>query len=325
MNLSRRRALRLAAAAAASPVAPRIAWTQTYPSRPVRIIVGFAAGTALDITARIIAQWLSERLGQPVIVENRPGAGSNIATEAVVKSPPDGYTLLLASVANPIGMALFDRLNFDFVRDVAPITSIARAQLVIVVNPASPAKSLADLIARAKASPGKINYGSNGSGSATQVAAELLKQMAGIDMVHVPYRGGAGLLADLIGGQVDVAFDAMSSVIGQVRAGRLRALAVTAATPSDALPGVPTVGAFVPGYDVTVWNGLAAPNGTPAETVEKLNREVNAALADAKVAGRLADLGYTVFPSSVADFSRLLVAETEKWGKVVKLAGIKPE
>jgi tripartite-type tricarboxylate transporter receptor subunit TctC len=326
MKFARRQFLRLAAGAAtALPVSSRIASAQAYPTRPVRIVVGFAAGTALDITARIAAQWLSERLGQPVIVDNRPGAGGNIGTESVIKSPPDGYTLLLASVANPIGAAVFEKLNFDFIRDTAPITSIARAQLVIVVNPSSPASSLADFIARAKANPGKINYGSNGSGSVTQIAAELFKQMTGVEMTHVPYRGGAGVLADLIGGQVDVVFDAMSSVIGHIRAGRLRALAVTAATRSDTLPGIPTVGEVVPGYEVTVWNGLAAPKGTPPEIIDRLNREVNAALVDAKVTARLADLGYTVFPSSVSEFSRLIVADTEKWGKVVKLAGIKPE
>ena len=277
MKLPRRQFLHLAAGAAALPAVSRIAWAQAYPTRPVRIIVGFAAGGAADIIARLIGQWLSERLGQPFVIENRPGAGSNIATEAVVRAPPDGYTLLLVGTANAINATLYDKLNFNFIRDIAPVAGIIRVPNVMVVNPSVPAKTVPEFIAYAKANPGKINMASGGIGTAAHVSGELFKMMAGVDMVHVPYRGAAPALTDLLGGQVQVMFASMPSSIEHIRAGKLRALAVTTATRSEALPDIPTVGEFVPGYEASAWYGVGAPKDTPAEIVDKLNKEINAA------------------------------------------------
>ena len=321
----RRQFLHLAAGAAALPAVSRIARAQTYPTRPVRIIVGFPPGGAADIAARLMGQWLSERLGQPFVIENRPGAGSNIATEAVVRAPADGYTLLLVSTSNAINATLYDKLNFNFIRDIAPVAGIIRVPHVMEVNPSVPAKTVPEFIAYAKANPGKINMASAGIGAAPHVSGELFKMMTGVDMVHVPYRGAAPALTDLLGGQVQVMFDTMPSSIEYIRAGKLRALAVTTATRSEALPDIPTVGDFVPGYEASAWYGVGAPKNTPAEIVDKLNKEINAGLADPKMKARLADLGGTVLAGSPADFGKLIADETEKWAKVVKFAGIKPE
>ena len=279
---------------------------------------------ANDIVARLIGQWLSERLGQPFIIENRPGAGSNIATEAVVRAPPDGYTLLLVGPPNAINATLYDKLNFNFIRDIAPVASIVRVPNVMVVNPSVPAKTVPEFIAYAKANPGKINMASAGIGSSAHVAGELFKMMTGVDMVHVPYRGAAPALTDLLGGQVQVCSPRMPASIEYIKAGKLRALAVTTATRSEALPDVPTVGEFVPGYEASSWYGVGAPKNTPAEIVDKLNKEINAALADPKIKARLADLGGTALAGSPADFGKLIADETEKWGKVIRAANIKP-
>jgi tripartite-type tricarboxylate transporter receptor subunit TctC len=325
MKLPRRRFLHLTAGAAALPVASRLAWGQDYPSRPVRIIVGFAAGGAPDILARLIGQWLSERLGQQFVVENRPGAGSNIATEAVVHAAADGYTLLLASMGNAVNATLYDKLNYDFLRDIAPVAFISREPLGMEVHPSFPAKTVREFIAYAKASPGKINYASAGSGTSLHMAGELFKVMAGVDMVHVPYRASAPGLTDLLGGQVQMMFSPLPSSIEYVRAGRLRALATTGASRSNALPDVPTVGEIVAGYEATAWYGVAAPRSTPAEIIDKLNKEINAGLADPKLKARLEELGSSPFAASPADFGKHLAAETEKWGKVVRAANLKPE
>jgi len=303
----------------------RIARAQAYPTRPVRIIVGFAAGSAADINARLIGQWLSERLRQQFIIENRPGAGGNIGTEAVVRAPPDGHTLLAVATPSAINATLYDKLNFNFMRDIAPVAVISREANVILVNPSVPAKTVPEFIAYAKANAGKINYASPGNGTAGHVSGELFKMMAGVNMVHVPYRGGGPALTDLLGGQVQVFFGGISGSIGYIRAGRLRALAVTTATRSEALPDIPTLGDFLPGYESSAWNGIGAPKDSPAEAIEKLNKEINAALADPKFKARLADLGGTPISGSPADFSKLISDETEKWGKVVKFAGIKAE
>ena len=323
MKLPRRQFLHLAAGAAALPAISRIAWAQTYPNRPVRVIVGFASGGAADIMARLVGQWLSERLGQQFVIENRPGAGSNIAAEAVVRAPADGYTLLLVGVSNAINATLYDRLNFNFIRDIAPVAGIIRNTYVMVVNPSFPAKTVPEFVAYAKADPGRINFGSAGIGSPNHVTGELFKIMAGVNLMHVPYRGIALALSDLLGGQVQVAFASMPSSIEFVRAGRLRALAVTTATRSEVLPDVPTVGEFVPGYEASAWYGIGAPKATPAEIVDKLNKEINAALADPKMKARLADLGGTPFLGSPADFGKLIADDTEKWGKVVEFSGAK--
>jgi tripartite-type tricarboxylate transporter receptor subunit TctC len=325
MKLPRRRFLRLAAGAAALPALSRIALAESYPSRPVYIVVGFAAGGPNDISARLIGQWLSERLGQQFVVENRPGAGSNIATEAVVRAAPDGYTLLLVPAPAAINATLYSKLNFNFIRDIAPVAGIVRVPEVIVVNPSVPAATLPEFIAYAKANPGKINLATAGNGSVPHVAGELFKFMAGVDLVRVNYRGGGPALVDLIGGQVHVMFEPTLSTLPYIRAGKLRALAVTSTKRSEALPGIPTVDEFVPGYEATAWFGIGAPKNTPAEIVDKLNREVNAGLADFKIKERLADLGGVPMPMSPAEFSKLIVVETEKWGKVIKLAGIKLE
>jgi tripartite-type tricarboxylate transporter receptor subunit TctC len=325
MKLPRRNFLHLAAGATALPAVSRFAWAQTYPTRPVRLVVGFAAGSATDILARLMGQWLSERLGQQFIIENRPGAASNIATEAVVRAPPDGYTLLVVSSASAINATLYDKLSFNFIRDIAPVASVIRGPTVMVVNPSVPAKSVPEFIAYAKANPGKLTMASGGIGSGTHLTGELFKMMAGVNMVHVPYRGGGPALTDLLGGQVQVMFPSTVSSIEYIRAGRLRALAVTTATRSDALPDVPTVDEFVPGYEASAWFGVGAPKATPAEIVEKLNKEINAGLADPKMKARLADVGGTALSGSPADFGKLIADETEKWAKVIKSAGIKPE
>jgi tripartite-type tricarboxylate transporter receptor subunit TctC len=303
----------------------RPAYPQTYPTRPVRLIVGFSAGGPTDITARLIAQWLSERFGRQFVVENRPGAGSNIATEAVVNAPPDGYTLLLVGATNAINATLYDKLNFSLIRDIAPVSAIIRVPLVMEVHPSVPVRTVPEFIAYAKANPGKINLGSGGNGTTTHVAGELFKLMAGVDMVHVPYRGGAPMLVDLLGGQVQATFDPMPSAIEYVRSGKLRALAVTTASRSETLPGLPTVADALPGYEASTWYGIGAPKNTPAEMIDTLNAEINAALADSKMKARLADLGGMVLAGSAADFGKLIADETEKWAKVVKFSGAKPD
>jgi tripartite-type tricarboxylate transporter receptor subunit TctC len=317
--------LHLAAGAAALPAVSRIAFAQAYPTRPVRLIVPLAPGGATDIVARVIGQWLSERLGQPFIVENRPGAGTNLGTEAVVRAAPDGYTLLLAAPNNAINASFYEKLNFNFIRDIAPVAGIISHSLVIVVHPSVPAKTVPEFIGYAKANPGKLNMASPGNGTPNHVSGELFKMMAGVDMVHVPYRSGGPALTDLIAGQVQVMFPATVSSIEYIRDGRLRALAVTTATRSELLPDIPTVDQFVPGYEASGWFGLGAPKATPAEIVEKLNKEINAGLADPKIKTRLADLGGTPLVGSPADFGKLVADDTEKWGKVVRAANIKPD
>jgi tripartite-type tricarboxylate transporter receptor subunit TctC len=325
MNLSRRIFLLLAAGAAVLPALSPTASAQSYPSRPVRIMVGAAPGGAFDILARLIGQWLSEQLAQPFVIENRPGAGSNIATEAVVRAPTDGHTLLLVSGANAINATLYDKLNFNFMRDIAPVASIVRQPQVMLVHPSFPAKTVPDFIAYARANPGTINMASAGSGTGPHLAGELLKMMTGVNMVHVPYRGGAPALADLIAGQVQVIFIGPIEVIEQIRDGRLRALAVTTVTRSAALPDLPTVGDFVAGYESSGWFGIGVPKNTPAEIIGKLNSGINAALADPKIKARLADLGATPLPGSPADFGKLISEETEKWGKVIRAGNIRPD
>jgi len=325
MKLPRRNFLHLAAGAAALPAASRIARAQAYPSRPARIVVPFAAGGATDIIARLIGQWLSERLGQQFVIENRPGAGSNIGTEVVVNAPPDGYTLLLVGASSAINATLYEKLSFNFLRDIAPVSGIISIPFIMAVNPSFPAKTVSEFIAYARANPGKVNMASGGNGTAGHLSGELFKMMAGINMVHVPYRGEAPALTDMLGGQVQAMFGTMPASIEYVRAGKLRPLAVTSARRSELLPDLPTVGDFVPGYETSAWQGIGAPKSTPTEIIEKLNKEINAGLADPKLKARLADLGGTVIAGSPADFGRLLADETEKWAKVVKLAGMKPE
>jgi tripartite-type tricarboxylate transporter receptor subunit TctC len=320
----RRQFLHLAAGAAALPAVSRIARAQTYPSRPVRMVVGNAAGGAPDIFARLIGQWLSDRLGQPFLVENRPGAATNIATEAVVRAPPDGYTLLLIPTTSAINATVYDKLNFNFIRDIAPVASVVRLPLIMLVHPSVPVKTVPEFIAYAKANPGKISMASTGIGSPTHMSGELFKMMAGVDMVHVPYRGGTAVVADLIGGQVQVLFVG-TETIEHVRSGKLRALAVTTATRINLLPDIPTVGEFLPDFETSAWYGVGAPKATPADIIEKLNHEINAALADPKVKARFADLGGTAIVGSPAAFQKLIADETEKWGKVVRAANIKPE
>jgi tripartite-type tricarboxylate transporter receptor subunit TctC len=323
--LLRRQFLQLGAAAAALPTMPRIAMTQTYPMRSVRLIVGFAAGGPTDIVARLMGQWLTERLGQQFIVENRPGAGSNIGTEAVVNALPDGHTLLLVSTANGINASLYERLAFNFIRDIAPVAGIVRFPDVMEVNPSVPAATVPEFIAYAKANPGKINMASGGNGTTMHVAGELFKMMTGVSMLHVPYRGAGPALIDLLGGQMQIMFDAMPSSIEYIRAGKLRPLAVTTATRSEALPSVPNVGDFVPGYEASAWYGLGAASETSANIVEKLNKEVNAGLADPRLKARLVDMGGVLLAGSPADFGRLIANETAKWAKVVKFSGAKPD
>jgi tripartite-type tricarboxylate transporter receptor subunit TctC len=321
----RRQFLHLAAGAAALPAASRVAWAQSYPSRPVRLIVGFAPGGGNDIVARLMGQWLSERLGQPFVIENRPGAGTNIATESVVNAAPDGYTLLFVAPSAAINATLYEKLNFIFIRDLAPIAAIMRIPNVMVVNPSVPAQTVPEFIAYAKANPGKVNMASPGIGTSVHLSGELFKMMTGVDMVHVAYKGSAPSLTDLLGGQVQVSFATMPASIEFIRAGRLRALAVTTATRSPALPEVPTVGEFVPGYEVSTWYGICARSGTPAEVIDKINKEINAGLADPTIKARLANLGGITITGSPDDFGKLIANETEKWAKVIKTAGIKAE
>jgi len=325
MKLPRRNFLRLAAGAAALPVVSRIARAQAYPSRPVRIIVGFAPGGATDIMARLMGQSLSERLRQPFVIENKPGAATNIATEAVVNAAPDGYTLLVVTSVNAINASVYEKLNFNLIRDVVPIASIHREPFVMEANPSVPVKTVAEFIAYAKANPGKLTMASAGIGSGNHISGELFKMMTGVNLVHVPYRGGGPALVDLISGQVQVLFATMSSSIEYVRAGKLRALAVTTATRSSVLPDIPTVAEFVPGYESSFWTGVGAPKNTPAEIVDKLNKEMNATLADPKFKARLADLGGTALSGSPLDFGKFVADETEKWAKVVKFAGVKAD
>jgi len=319
----RRYFLHLAAAAAVLPVVSRVARAQIYPSRPVRIIVPFPAAGLSDIVTRLVGQWLAERLGTPFVIEHRPGAGSNLGTEVVVNAPPDGYTLLNLSSANATNATMYEKLNFDFIRDIAPVASLVRFPYVLEVNPSVPIRSVPELIAYAKASPGKLSIASSGTGTPAHIAGELFKLMTGVDMVHVPYRGAALALTDLLGGQVQVMIDNMAASLEHIRAGRLRALAVTTATRLEMLPDVPTVGEFVPGFEASSMNGLGAPKRTPTEIVDKLNKEINAALADPKIRARIADLGLTPLVGSPADLEKLIADETEKWAKVIRAANIR--
>jgi tripartite-type tricarboxylate transporter receptor subunit TctC len=322
MKLHRRTFLHLAAGAAALPAAPRFAMAEDYPTRPVRVVVGFPASNASDIVARLTGQWLSERLGQPFVLENRPGAGGNIGTEVVVNAAPDGYTLLSVSPSVATNATLYDNLNFNFLRDIAPIAGVARAPYILVINPSLPPKTVPEFIAYAKANPGKLDMASAGNGSLSHMCGELFKTMAGVDMVHVPYRGS--FVPDLLGGQVQVVFSPISQSIGYIKDGKLRALAVTTATRQAALPDVPAVAEFVPGYEAGGWYGMGAPKNTPGEIVDKLNKEINTALADPKMIAALADLGAVPMPTTAAAFGNFLAAETEKWGKVIRAANIKP-
>jgi len=324
-KLPRRKFLSLAASIAALPTLSRTAKTEGYPTRPVRLIVGFAPGGGNDITARLIGQWLSEHLGQPIVIENRPGAATNIATEAVVNAAPDGYTLLFVAPPAAINATLYEKLNFNFLRDLVPIAGIMRIPDVMVINPSVPAQTVPEFIAYAKANPGKVNFASPGVGTSVHLSGELFKMMTGVDMVHVAYKGSAPSLTDLIGGQVQVSFATMPAAIEFIRTGKLRALAVTAATRSPALPDVPTVGESVPGYEVSSWYGICARRGTPAEFIEKINKEINAGLADPTMKARLADLGGVTIAGSPGDFGKLIADETERWGKVIRTANIKPE
>jgi tripartite-type tricarboxylate transporter receptor subunit TctC len=325
VKLARRKVLSLAAFACALLAVSRIARAQTYPSRPVRIIVGFAAGGAGDIIARLMGQWLSERLGQQFVVENRTGAGTNIATEAVARAAADGYTLLLATTSNFINATLYEKLSFNFMRDIAPVVLLAREPNVLVVHPSVPANSIPEFIAIARAKPAKITMASGGNGAPSHVSGELFKMLTGVDLIHVPYRGASPALSDLLGGQVQVYFAPISAAVEYIRAGRLRALAVTTATRSEVLAGVPTVSEFVPGFEASQWYGIGVPRNTPVDIVEKLNAEINAILAEPTVKARLADLGETVLGGSSAEYARLIAEETEKWGRVVRFSGARPD
>jgi tripartite-type tricarboxylate transporter receptor subunit TctC len=325
VRLARRDFLHLAAAAAVLPAVSRIAKAQSYPTRPVRLIVGFPPGGPGDISARLEGNWLTERLGKPFIIENRPGAGGNIGTEVVVRAKPDGYTLFLVNTANAINASLYEKLNFDFLRDITPIAGIVRAPNVMEVNPSFPAKTVPEFIAYARANPGKINYASAGNGTLTHVAGELFKMMTGVDMLHVPYRGSAPAVTALLAGDMQVMFDNVPSSIEHIRAGKLRALAVTTAMRSEALPDVPIVADFVPGYEASGWYGVGSPRNTPAEIVDTLNKEINAGSADSKMKARFADLGGMVLTGSPANFGKLIVEDAEKWAKVIKSSGAKPD
>jgi tripartite-type tricarboxylate transporter receptor subunit TctC len=325
MKFPRRQFLHLAAGAAVLPGMSRIVQAQTYPTRPVRVVAAFAAGGGVDITARLISQWLSDRLGQSFVVENRPGAGGNIGTEAVVNAAPDGHTLLLATVPNAVNATLYEKLNFNFIRDTAPVSGIIRVPMVILLHPSVPAKTVPELIAYAKANPGKVNMASAGTGSAPHMAGELFNFMAGVNMVHVPYRGQGPALNDLLGGQVQVYFATTPGTSEFVRTGKLRAVAVTTATRAEAFSELPRVVDFVPGYDASQWYGIAAPKSTPADIVDKLNREINAALTDPKMRAKFAEIGGEPLAGSSSEFGHFIAAETEKWGKVVKFTGLKPE
>jgi tripartite-type tricarboxylate transporter receptor subunit TctC len=325
VKLLRRTFMKSAGAIMATAALPTLASAQEYPSRPVRIIAGFAAGGGVDVTARLIGQWLGDRLGQSFVIENRPGAGGNIGTEAVVNAAPDGYTLLLATVPNAVNASLYEKLNFNFIRDTAPVAGIIRVPMVVLLNPSVPANTLAEFIAYAKANPEKVNMASAGNGSAPHMAGELFKMMAGVNLVHVPYRGQGPALTDLLGGQVQVLFAATPGTTDYITTGRLRALAVTSASRADMLPEFPTVGDFVPGYEASQWYGIAAPKNTPAAIVDKLNAEINAAIADPGMKARFAAIGGEPLPGSPAAFGTLIAEETGKWAKVVRAAGIKPE
>jgi tripartite-type tricarboxylate transporter receptor subunit TctC len=325
MNLPRRKFMRLAAGAAAFPAVSRMANAQSYPTRPVRIVVGFTAGGSTDIGARLIGQWLQERLGQSFVIENRPGAGTNIATEAVVRAPPDGYTLVMVGPSSAVNATLYDKLNFVFLRDIAPVASLIRQPQIMLANPSVAAKTVPELIAYAKANPGKITMASAGVGSAGHLIGEFFKMTAGVDLVHVPYRGAGPALTDLLGGQVMMSFAGIAGSIEYIRAGKLRALAVTTAMRSEALPDVRTVGEFVPGFEAGDWLGVGAPRNTPGEIINRLNKEIAAALADPKIKARFADLGGTTYPLTPAEFGKLVADETEKWAKVIRAANIKPE
>jgi tripartite-type tricarboxylate transporter receptor subunit TctC len=325
MNIPRRRFLHLIAGAVVLPAMSRIARAETYPARPVRWIVPQAAGGASDVSARLIGQWLWERLGQPFVIENRPGAGGTVGTEAVVTSPADGYTLLLTGSFNAVHATLYDKLSYNFIRDIAPVAGIMRNALIMEVNPSVPAKTVAEFIDYAKANPGKLTLASAGNGTPQHLAGELFKMMTGVNMLHVPYRGSAALLTDLLRGEVHAAFDPMLSSIQHIKAGRLRALAVTTPTRSEALPDIPTVGEFVPGYEYTGWVGVGVPRGTPVEIIEKLSGEINAGLADSKIKARLAELGGTTLAVSPTEFGKLIAEQTDRWGKVIRTANIKPD
>ncbi len=325
MRIPRRSFLHLAASVAALPAVSRLAWAETYPTHPVRIVVGFAAGSTTDILGRLMAQWLSQRLGQQFIVENRPGAGGNLAAETVVKSTADGYTLLMVPPAVAANATLYPNLNFNFIRDAAPVAGVVRVPNVVEVNPSVPVKTIPELIAYAKTNPGKLSFASAGIGTASHLAGQLFNKMTGVNLQHVPYRGDGPAMVDLIAGQVQVGFATMTASIGHIRAGRLRPLAVTTLQRSDALPDIPTVNEFVPGFEASSWFGVAAPKGTPAEIIERLNREINAGLADTTIKARLADMGGMLLTGSPADFGKLIADETDKWGKVIREAGIKAE
>jgi tripartite-type tricarboxylate transporter receptor subunit TctC len=325
MKFHRRAFLKSTGVAAAAAAFPQLAAADEYPSRPVRIVAGFAAGGGVDITARLIGQWLNERLGQSFVTENRPGAGGNIGTEAVVKAAADGYTLLLATVPNAVNASLYEKLNFNFIRDTAPVAGIIRVPMVILLNPSVPARTVPEFVAYAKANPGKINMASAGNGSAPHMAGELFKMMAGVNLVHIPYRGQGPALTDLLGGDVQVLFATAPGTTDYILTGKLRALAVTSAARAEVLPQLPTVADFVPGYEASQWYGISAPKNTPPEIVGKLNREINAGIADSGMKARFAAIGGEPLPGSPAEFGRLIAEETEKWGKVVRAAGIKPE
>lgn len=325
MKFPRRQFLHMAAGAAALPMLPHAARAQAYPSRPVRIVAGFAAGGGVDISARLMGQWLSDRLGQSFIVENRTGAGGNIGTEVVVNAPPDGYTLLLSTVPNAVNATLYEKLNFNFIRDTAPVGNIIRVPMAILVHPSVPAKTVPELIAYAKANPGKVNMASAGTGSAPHMAGELFKFMAGVDMVHVPYRGQGPAVADLLGGQVHVMFATTPGTAEFIKKGQLRALAVTSKSRAEVFSELPHAGNFVPGYEASQWYGMSAPKNMPPEIIERLNREINAGLADPVTQKKFTDIGGEPLPGTSADFGKFIAEETEKWGKVVKFAGLKPD
>jgi tripartite-type tricarboxylate transporter receptor subunit TctC len=323
--VTRRQLLYLAAGSTALAATAKISWAQTYPTRPVRILVGFTAGGNFDIVARLMGQWLSEQLQQPVIVENRPGASSNLATEAVIRAPADGYTLLLGGTVNAVNATLYENLGFNFIRDVAPVSGVVRFPNVMMVNASFPAKTVPEFIAYAKANPGKINHGSSGNGTTQHLAGELFKMMTGVNFIHVPYRGAPQAITDLLSGQVQVVFEPLPASIQFIKSGKLRALAVTTATRSEALPDLPAMGEFVPGYEASGWIGVCAPKNTSIEIVEKLNKAINAGLADPKMKARFADLGATTLAGSSADLGKLIAEETEKWGKLIRAANIKPD
>jgi tripartite-type tricarboxylate transporter receptor subunit TctC len=323
--VTRRQLLYLAAGSTALAATTKISWAQTYPTRPVRILVGFTAGGNFDIVARLMAQWLSEQLHQPVIVENRPGASSNLATEAVIRAPADGYTLLLGGTVNAVNATLYEKLSFNFIRDVAPVSGVVRFPNVMMVSASFPAKTVPEFIAYAKANPGKINHGSSGNGTTQHLAGELFKMMTGVNFIHVPYRGAPQAITDLLSGLVQVLFEPLPASIQYIKSGKLRALAVTTATRSEALPDLPAMGEFVPGYEASGWIGVCVPKNTSIEIIEKLNKAINAGLADPKMKTRFADLGATTLAGSSADFGKLIAEETEKWGKLIRAANIKPD